>query len=467
MPAVYLQDGTKINFPDGMSEADMTAAISSGPGQNVSRETYAPIPAPVMAPKEPRSGGILPFSEDESGKINYFDTDAGLLGVVKRAVMLPGQAMLGEFDPTSKEAIPRMLEGAAVMSPMSAAGRATGGMTGGGGYKVSAPKPPTREALKEATTEAYTKARNLGAEYEPSVIAKWADDMANTLNAEGRIAPNYPKVHRLLDAIKSPPEGASSISLESVDALYRELGRLGADPAEGGVASIVQKGLDDFHQTLSPSALVSGTATPAEAAALLKEGRGNAAAGFRSDRVTGLEKTAARRTAAANSGRNTDNAIRQRLTSLIESSKGSRGLSKEEEDAIDSIIFGTPTKNAARMVGNLLGGGGGLGSSFLAAGGAAGGAATMGPAGAILGLIPPAIGAAARTTANRMTQKELKMLDALIRSRSPLAASTSGPQRIYQPGAMQAIRENMIRALGPAMVEHPMNNNMQNALGAR
>jgi hypothetical protein len=190
--------------------------------------------------------------------------------------------------------------------------------------------------------------------------------------------------------------------------------------------------------------MVAGTATPAKAAEVLKEARGNAAAGFRSDRVTGVEKTIARRTAAANSGRNLDNTIRQRLTSLIESTKGSRGLSEAEEKAIDDIIFGRPSKNAARMISNLLGGGGGLGSTLLSGGAAAGGAATMGPIGALLGLIPPIVGGGARTAANTMSKNEMKALDDLIRSRSPLNVSQGGPRQAYAPSVLP---ETMMKGL--------------------
>ena len=352
---------------------------------------------------EPFSGGLLPLSRSEYGGDVSFDSDAGIFGPIKRAFQLPGQVFRGEVNPLSDEGSMRALEMASVITPMSPIARMGGGMASTGtdikapsglagqaAYRQPQKSSPTRAALKEATSSGYREARELGAEYTPQSISKWADDTLKTLDAEGRIAENFPKVHALINKLRNPPEGSKSISLESVDALYKRLGDLGANPDEGKVAALVQKSLDDFHARLGPEALVAGTATPAKAAEILKTARGNAAAGFRSDRITGMEKTAARRTAAANSGRNTDNAIRQRLTSLIESQKGSRGLSKAEEQAIDDIIFGRPTKNAARFFGNLLGGGGGLGSAFLGGGAGYAGATALGPAGALLAVIPPA-----------------------------------------------------------------------------
>lgn len=397
---------------------------------------------------EPFMGDMLPVSREEYGGPVSFNSDAGLLGSMKRAVQLPGQVMSGEVDPMSESGSMQTLEAALMVSPMSAVSR-MGKLAPKSSFKAKKPVSPTREALQEATSAGYKEARDMGAEYTPQSISKWADDTLNALDAEGRIAENYPKVHALIEKVRNPPDGATSVTLESVDALYKRLGDLGADVNEGKVASLVQKGLDDFHATLDPSALVAGTTTPQRAAQVLKEARGNAAAGFRSDRVTGLEKTSERRTAAANSGRNADNNIRQRLTSLIESAKGSRGLTKAEEQAIDDIIFGSPTKNAARYIGNLMGAGGGLGQSAMTVLGAGGGAAMGGTPGAIAGaMIPPVIGSVARGTANHMTKKELKMLDALLRSRSPLAESMKKAPPIYQPGATQGAAETMIRALG-------------------
>ena len=414
--------------------------------------------ATTPRPQQPYSSAIWPVSDDGQGGAQ-FDSNAGILGSLKRAVQLPARAMRGDVDPTSREAIPEMLEAALVMNPVPVASRAASGKT----------LAPTRDQLKNATDKAYTEARSLGAEYAPSSMKGWADDMVAKLDSDGRFAENYPKVHVLLEKLRAIPQDAVSVRLEAVDGLYRELGKLGANVDEGVVANIVQKSLDDFHGGLAAADMVAGTASPARAAALLREGRANAAAGFRSDRITGVEQTIARRTASAASGRNLDNTIRQRLTSLVESTKGSRGLSKEEEAAIDDIIFGRPSKNAARFVGNYLGGGGGVASPALSAVLGVSGAAALGPMGAALSLVPPTVGMASRSVANRMSAKELKALDNLIRSRSPLAEKGVGQ---YRPTSIA--KETMLKALmaqgqhdDKGMVIDIYNNSgMRNALGA-
>lgn len=399
------------------------------------------------------SGSVLPLSTDAEGNAR-FDSDAGVLGVVKRAVQLPKQVVEGEIDPTSEEGAQRTLEAGMVMSPMGAAARAVPkGLMGNSEAYRDVPKvAPTRAELKAATDAGYAEARSLGAEYTPKSVSDWATRVADELDQGGQIAPNYPEVHALLDKLKNPPDGASSIRLEAIDALYKELGKLGgsADAGKASVAALVQRQLDDYFDELDASDIVAGTVDPQRAANVLKESRGNAAASFRSDRVTGLEQTSERRTAAANSGRNADNNIRQRLTSLIESNKGSRGLSEGEKEAIDDIIYGRPLKNAYRYIGNLLGGGGGLGSAVLGGAAGVGGATALGPMGAALSVVPPVIGAGSRSLANRMSKQELRMLDELMRSRSPLADAAPVPMPVYQPGAAQGGAEAMTRALVPS-----------------
>jgi len=396
-------------------------------------EAWVPVGGkePSLPTGEPTSGVLWPISYSSDGEPS-FDPNAGVLGSLKRTFTLPGEVLRGEIDPTSNEGLQRALESASVMSPMGVASRVPGSLFAPkSSYKTGVPKPPTRSELKAATDAGYAEARGLGAEYTSSSVKSWAEQVSSQLNKEGRIAENYPKVHSLLNKLLNPPKD-SSITLESVDALYKELGTLGGDAAEGKVASLVQRSLDDFHASLGPENLVSGTASPARAADILKEARGNAAAGFRSDDITGLEKTVARRTAAANSGRNTDNTIRQRLTSLIESKKGSRGLSKGEEEAIDNIIFGGRTKNSLRTLSNLLGGGGGLGQTLLSGGLMVLGVSSAGPGGALLGLVPQAVGSTARNMANTMSKNELRALDDMVRSRSPLHASQK-QSRVYSP----------------------------------
>ena len=52
------------------------------------------------------SGSVLPFSRYTDGSVR-FDSDAGVLGSLKRGMTLPGDVALGKVDPLSQEAIGR------------------------------------------------------------------------------------------------------------------------------------------------------------------------------------------------------------------------------------------------------------------------------------------------------------------------------------------------------------------------
>lgn len=69
---------------------------------------------------EPRKGAIWPISRDAEGNVS-FDSDAGILGAIKRSVMLPGDVMAGKVDPLSQEGIGRAAEFAGVFSPATPA----------------------------------------------------------------------------------------------------------------------------------------------------------------------------------------------------------------------------------------------------------------------------------------------------------------------------------------------------------
>ena len=161
---------------------------------------------------------------------------------------------------------------------------------------------------------------------------------------------------------------------------------------------------------------------PAEdAAEALANARGNYAAAMRSDKLTGVADASDLRAAAANSGMNLDNSIRQRVVSILNSPKQSAGFSPDELAALNQVARGTAPRNVLRWVGNLFGGGGGLGA--VASGGVSGaiGDAAGGPIlGAIAGAGVPAAGFAAKQLANALASKSLSAADELVRQRSPL-----------------------------------------------
>ena len=405
---------------------------------------YGSSPA---APKKVYSGSILPFSKDEKGDVS-FDSNAGLVGMLKRTVTAPSEVLQGKLDPMSDEGIKRAAEMAATVSPLSAASRAGAQVIPGvaTNYRQTVPAAPTAEALQTAARKGYKEASASGVDYSGKSVSSLIDDIERSLAEDASIAENNPKTFNLLKQLKDAPEG-SVVQLKYLDAVRKQLGKVGGDPIEGPAATIAVKRLDQFLEKTDPASIVARAAptkgdelvtaghnfgpgdtaysqdAARSAADALVEARGNAAARFRSDRITGLDESAERRAAASASGQNIGNTIRQRIASLLDSDKKTRGLSPQELAAAEKIAEGTGATNTARYIGNLLGGGGGMGQALTGAGAVGLGAAAGGVPGALAGAALPVVGAGSRSLANALTKKQVRELDELIRSRSPLYES--------------------------------------------
>lgn len=421
---------------DLVAEARQDGGVTSPEGQPDLAKLVQP---PANPPQEPYTSSILPLSVDASGGY-HFDPNAGILGSVKSAVTAPGDALQGKFDAYSPEGQARARETASLISPVS---------PGSVGSKLLTPKIPTAEELRAAAKSGYDSIRASGVDYAPHAVKGFADDLANSLNAESRIAENNPELFALLKKIQNPPPGASGARLSDLDALRQRLGDIAGSPDRGksAAATIAIKRLDDFLENPDPSHLVAGaspatgstlpsvpgsdaTRLAAEAAQTLRDARGNSAAAFRSDKITGLQDAAEYRAAAANSGQNIDNAIRQRLAGILIKDKEGRGFSPAELDKIESIVFGSKGANASRTIGNMLGGGGGFPAAINAiAGGTTAAVASGNPWMALTGAVLPAVGYGAKAVENSLSKSQVRALDEALRSRSPLYQ-----QRVANPG---------------------------------
>ena len=458
---------------------------------------------------EPPTASFLPFSMNAQGETS-FDTDAGIIGMAKRAFAAPGDVYTGKLDPTSPEGQSRATEFAGMMTPIGAASRVRGSIFAPKtAYKTVTPKAPTREALQEATTAAYKEVAELDVKYTASAVEKMAKELESALNEKGYIAPITGGVHDLIKTLKGAPENAY-IKMGSLDAFRKVMGKLAGtgDDTTKSAASEAIRVVDDFISAANPASLVDRAASggqgvsvagqsfaAADAAAnkslaerasqIILDARSNASAGFRADKIAELKDIMKLRSDSANSGMNLDNTTRSKLVSMLTNSggKGVRGFNDTEKQAIRQIIEGTPTKNALRRVGNMLGGGGGMGQTLATFGPAGAVGLTGGGAGStVAAMVPGMIGALSKAASNRMANKEINQLSELIRSRSQLGNKTMGPQQVYAPGVAQ---DTMLKALmaqqigdtpessaGPLVINNIRNPTrlpvpMQKALGAR
>lgn len=446
-------NGVKVTVDDSflsMSPEQQDATVNEI-AASLPKESAQPQAKPASTPY---SGSILPISRDAQGNVG-FDSNAGILGSIKRAVMLPGEVMKGEvplYGPdgrTSDEVIGRSFEAAGVMSPSTPGLRSGAGLVPGEKQQLqqSIPKAPTADALYSAADDAFNAMRESGVAYSGGAVRDFANGLKSGLDTEGFIAKVVPKTQSILDDLASPPEGAIA-DIKGLHAARKAFGRVAQDfnnPQEQAAAARAIRGLDEFIGSDNQASVVAGTAS--DAANALKSANANFAAAKRSDMLTGVERAADLRAAAANSGANTGNAIRQRIASALLKPKDASGYSPSEIAALERIVTGTPAQNATRYVGNLLGGGGGLGQAMVGGIGAAGGFAAGGTGGAAAAgaMVPAIVGAGSKAISNSLTRKALQAADEAVRARSPLyeAMKANAPLEV----ARQTRAEQIIRAL--------------------
>jgi hypothetical protein len=373
-------------------------------------------------PEKRVRGDFLPISSNEAGEDVRFDSDAGIVGAVKRAFTLPGDVMSGKVDPMDPAIRDRTLDLAAIISPAAVPLRA-GEMAIPGALKAfrrAEPKAPTAEALKEAGAVSMDRAGEMGVEYTGPAIKSMAEGIQTALESKGIIEKLSPKTFAIIGELRNPPPDAIG-TVRGLVAARRALQEAAGDfqnPTEQKAASAAIEELDRFIMGGAPAGSVAGPAAAAGRA--LEEGRGNFAAAFRSERVTGATERADLRAAAANSGANIDNAVRQRFADILLKPKDARGYSAEELAAIERVARGSLGRNTARRVGNLLGGGGGLGQMISSAVGAAGGSA-VDPSLAVVGAIGlPTVGYGTKALANTLARRSAESVDEMVRKRSPL-----------------------------------------------
>ena len=404
--------------------------------------------APVVEDKS-YTGTILPISYDKEGSVS-FDSNAGILGSLKRTLMLPGDVMAGKVDPMSEEGLGRALEFAATVSPSTPGLRSGDKIVPGVAQSLqkTIPPVPSQEALKLAAKQGYDDAAGLGVEFSTGSVQSLASQIAAKLDSEGLIGKVAPKTRSIIDELTAPPAEAVSVPLSGFEAARKAFGRVGQDfnnPPDQLASKIARDAVDKFSRQAPDGAVLAGDAT--QASLLQRTADGNYAAFKRSGLLDDLENAATVRAEAANSGQNTANNIRQRIASLILNPKQSGKFTDEEILKLRGVSGGTKTSNMARLLSNVMGGGGGLGS--VVSGGVAGtaaGAASGAPlAGVAVGAGVPAVGMGLRSVSEYLTRKALSQADEMTRARSPLYRT------MQDEAPMEAVRqartEALIRAL--------------------
>jgi hypothetical protein len=420
-------------------------------------ESARRIAAEIEALSPPFSGGILPISRKEPGGPVSFDSDAGILGSAKRAVMATGEVMSGELDPNSPEGIARAMEMASWITPMNPAVRAGDKAIPGISRMPTKRLPPipTADDLTRVGGKQIDKATKMGVDFDADAVANWARNTRAELERD--IHPSRaPGSYELLHSLETAPPGSvmEFRGLVAARENFRDIAQSAASSPRDKLAAtrIIQR-IDGFLGGPPPESVLAGPS--ATAAHRYEVGRANYAAGKRSAGINAREDNAELQAVIANSGKNSGNRIRAAAGWYLDKNHPERlaGFTPGEIKLIEAVAYGNKGRNTLRYVGNLLGGGGGLGGLAAGAvtGGGAGAFAGRPGTGIVAGVAGPLVGMTARSADNRLTSNAMRRADEAIRMRSPLydQAMKNAPLRRLQPPVRGAIKGAGIKTTLP------------------
>jgi len=179
-------------------------------------------------------------------------------------------------------------------------------------------------------------------------------------------------------------------------------------PAERDVARRVKGFIDTQLDDVSPA---------------LRTANADYAAASRATNVLRGKEFAEINAAAANSGRNIGNSIRQTFKPDLKKPYGYR---PNEVDELSDLVKGTFLANRTRDAANLMGGGGGMWQGMVGTGAGGAGAFLAGPLGIAAGPVAMGIGRGLKAAENRMTKQQVERLVQAILGNAPSAKKKGG-----------------------------------------
>jgi hypothetical protein len=315
-----------------------------------------------------------------------------------------------------------------------------------GAARAASKALPSGEALLQQGSNQFQAARGMDIAVKPDFAKSTAADMRSALKdydpEDSGVKDVFRKINRI-DDLAAVPAGsaprynalipANPVPMNEIENVRKQLSelRMSPDPTTRAAAKTALEKLTERQQALSPADVVSGDANAY--ASTMREAVGNYGAGKRSLVVRGKQDLADLNAGTAGSGANVDNATRQAIKQLARPINNTNvpvakrlGFNDAEIEAIKNAATGTTIGNAARYLGKAA-------PTGIVSAAMAGGAGHLagGPIGAVA---LPAAGYIAKKIGDLSTKRAVAALDAMVRSRSPLAAQVAVqlPPRVVQ-----------------------------------
>lgn len=317
---------------------------------------------------------------------------------------------------------------------------------------VPRPAVPTTQQIREASNAAYRDAGEAGAILTPAPLQRVNTEFTNWLANFGYDPALQPHIGVLLNRLQGA--GQNNITAEGVDIIRKIAGNVARDgnPSERTIAGELVGRLDDMMDNLNQGDVVQGNGP--QAAQAFSRARELWRTYRKSELLDNLLVKGEDQALSTNSGGNVQNAIRQKLRSILDNPRTSRLFTEEERTAIRQVVRGTPTQNALRIVGRLAP----SSNSWLPIilGGGPGGYAAGGLPGTAAALGIPAAGSLAKAGATALTRGAVNRLSNTVRSTAipaqPEQAPAFDPQQMLIQSLLQGTRPQPLNAYADALL---------------
>jgi hypothetical protein len=263
---------------------------------------------------------------------------------------------------------------------------------------------PTAQQLKDVSREVYKEIDNLGVTLQPKAYKGMANKLRIEANKMGLDPDITPKANK---AVKRFAERVGDdVSLTEIDTLRKVAGNAAkaTEPADAAIGSVMTNIIDDFLDSLSPSAFKGDAGDIGKRYKVARDLWG------RSMRSKLLDESFSKARLQASGF---ENGIRTQFRSILNNKKQRKMFKPDELKAMKNVVMGSKKENLAKLIGRL---GFSEGSATNIIGGSIGvgiGAQLFGPAGAVA---IPLIGQVSRKLAQRMTAKGAEFADEVIRA---------------------------------------------------
>lgn len=405
--------------PESLQRPGMQKTLSSlVTGEEPKRNT--------LFPNLPGSEAIRNAVEGVTGQFYEPKTGAGKLAET-----------VGEFAPAvigGPEALAVKL-GTRVLAP-AAASAAAGELSGDNPYAkaaaaigagvlahrvtspgVPAAPRPTTEQIRDASRAGYRSPEVAAVQIQPAAVERFANGVVADLNLRGQLDNVAPQTHNALDRLRNTgnvpglPQGVATIN--EIDSVRKNLVELGKDvlpngrpTSEATAANHARQQIDRYLNNLQQPDLVAGNAQ--QATQTLRRAQADWASAAQAEDIGARLTRAERQAARSGSGSNIDNAVRQKVSAVLDVPSRSVGLRPEEIEQAERVVRGSPLANVLRKAGKF---GFNDGLSLMLHAGAA--TATGGKS-----LALGAVGTMARKGAEAVTQHNATRLEHMILDRS-------------------------------------------------